>query len=262
MKTLLSFLLIILSLSSYAYDLKEIEQWEAKILKEVKQYEESKPEKVYWVYLTAGREFNAFGLKVKAAHYYEEALRINPKNEELIEIYVELINLHRDNKERSLVYIQKLEEKLASAPASEVDKLQDWVKVMRARAEGKTTKNPPPFMAQWVKDQDTVLLIKEGKFKEAFALQSSNGLEESDINRKIQYDILSILVVGKHTPRLYCAPSLEKYSNSTTWSMRICRYLTAWKKGVKGEESITSIEAQLKEEDPKRLYYADALRKL
>jgi hypothetical protein len=120
----------------------------------------------------------------------------------------------------------------------------------------------PAFFADWATDQRVAELIKEGKYESAFALLSPENLEKKDINSKIEYDLLSAIVVGKENPRLYCGPVLDKYPQSIAWTMRICRFLKDWRKGKKSNEDINSIREQLQSEDPKRMYYVDALKNL
>ncbi|HXH74753.1 MAG TPA: hypothetical protein VNJ08_07290 [Bacteriovoracaceae bacterium] len=255
----LYFTLLLFSLQAPAFDKKDFAQWEDKILKEVQKLEKTQPEKVYWLYLAGARELTLFHYKEKASQYYEKALKTNPKSEDKTEIYIQLVNLNRDNKSKVESYLKNLDQWFESHPEKATPEIKEWMKVVKGTTP---VKNVPPFLLRWATDHKIVELMKENKFKEAYSLVSPEGLEVKDINSKIEYDVLSSLVVGKESPRLYCGPALKKYPNSIAWPIRICRYLTDWKNGTKSTESVSTIRQQLKTEDPKRIFYADVLEKL
>lgn len=254
--TLLPLFGLLFSLNALGFDRKELEKWERKILPEAEKLEKKQPEKAYWAYVNAARELSLFNIKDKASAYYERALKLSPKGPDQAEIYVQLTNLNRDDKKKRARYLSRLETFLKQHPEKKTSALNHWITAMKG--EGK----PAAFHGQFFQDQQTEAKMKEGRYQEALAGFSPEGLEARDINSKITYDLLSSVVLGKATARLYCEPSLKQYPDSIAWTMRICRYLRDWRAGAKGTESVQAIREQLRTEDPKRVYFTEALKKL
>jgi len=242
---------------------KDFEKWEKILLKEVSVYEQKDPKKVYWIYLAAARELTLFHYDQKASKYFEKSLEINPSSLDKTEIYVQLVNLNRENKKKIQNYLVALEKWWVEHPQESNPGLQDWLKLMKGYSQGKTPfKETPGYFKTWAKEERVKELVGEKKIGEAFGLLSPYGLEKKDINSKIQYDLFASAVQGKTVRKFFCEEALKKEPQSVTWSLRICRYLLSWKEGTKSKETLDSIRDQLKEESVQRMYYLEVLNKL
>lgn len=120
---------------------------------------------------------------------------------------------------------------------------------------------PPPF-PWWVVSAAPRDFSTPAKARAVYAQPTHGDFTDLNINEKIRLDIIAALALGRDAPRLWCAPTLERYPESITWSMRICRFLEDWRLGRPPRESVRSVRQQLRVENPQRLSWADVLEAL
>lgn len=249
---------LLISSSVLSVEFKDIKPFEDKILELSKPYMAKNPLKAYELRLLIAREYYSYGFKEKALEHYEEALKI-PVKVDRSEALVNSILLSLSDKKSAQDKIARLKK----SSEGKKPELQEWLQTVESYAKGETTlpkEVSSPFYV-WARDSKIEELIKKGKFQEAFQIIGPVK-EDFNINNKVRYDLLSSAVSQKVSPNLWCEKSLEKYPNSLTWSMRICRFLKEKREEKKSSESIESIRTQLAEESPERLSWVKLLEGL
>ena len=70
-------------------------------------------------------------------------------------------------------------------------------------------------------------LVKDGRYRDAFKMLSSDGLESSAYDLQISYDILNVLVNGKKIRKedLFIYKTYKKYPESIAWTMLSAKIL-------------------------------------
>ncbi len=264
-----SFLLILVLFSTLAVALdpavlspQQITEWEKIALKEIQKHKKKSPEKVFQLYMVAGRELAAHGLTKKSTHYYLQAYNhssIADKSEAVIQ----LVNLNRDNKTELAKSIERAKAWFVTHPDKAPTHVKNWLAMMEGYSQGKTPLLEKTYQGVWARDARVSELMKEGKAQEAYQLLGVRSLKDANINEKILQDLLAAAALGKvAAPPLWCKSTMDRYPTSLTWSMRFCRYLEDWKAGKKSRESLESVREQLKKENPDRLHWADILERL
>lgn len=258
MRKLYFLFILLLSSSIFAVEFKDIKPFEDKVLELSKPFMAKNPLKAYELRLLIAREYYSYGFKEKALEHYEEALKI-PVTVDRSEALVNSILLSLADKKAAQDKIARLKR----SSEGKKPELQEWLQTVESYAKGETAlpkKMTSPFYV-WARDSKIEELIKEGKAQEAFQIIGPVK-EDFNINNKVRYDLLSSAVSQKVSPNLWCEKSLEKYPNSITWTMRICRFLKDKREGKKSTESIESIKTQLAEESPERLSWVKLLEGL
>ncbi|MBY0517046.1 MAG: hypothetical protein K2P81_09070 [Bacteriovoracaceae bacterium] len=238
-----------------------IDEWEKIALQEIDKYKKENPEKEFLLYLTAARELRAYGLNEKSKNYYQKAYD-HPSKGDKSEAVIELVSLNKDSNlelKKSLVIARQWFKNNPRKLSRQIDK---WLEMMEGYSIGKTPYQEQGYQGIWGFESRVTELMKEGKSQEAFALLGPRDLKNADINQKVRQDLLAALSLGRKSPPLWCESTLEKYPNSYTWTMRLCRYLHDWKKEKKSKETLQTIREQLKKESPERVYWSDLLEKL
>jgi hypothetical protein len=242
---------------------QQIDEWEKYILKELTKLPLLSQEKEWFLIMSAAREFKAYNYLKKSQDYYLKAFNHSYQGDKS-EAVIELLALAYDQQEELAPHVERAQTWFKKNPNHASKEIKDWLHLMNGYTKGETpTRDIPTYHLIWAQDQRIQELMKAHKYSEAYQLLGPQSLEEANINDKIRYDLLTSLVMGKKaSPSLWCAPVLAEYPTSITWSMRVCRYLKAWREGTKSPETITSIKEQLNKENPERLYWVQALDKL
>lgn len=260
-------LLLILFLSplnswSLTVSESEISTWESKALEELKKHKDKDPQKEFLLYMIAGRELSAYGQEERARRYYLKAFA-HPSKSDKTEAVIQLVALNRENKKELIKAVDRAHKWFRKHPDKNKPELKRWLEMMEGYAQGKTPYLEQGYYTFWAVDARINELMKEGKAEEAYQLLGPVDLNSADINQRVRQDLLASVSLGKKvSPPLSCLPTLEKYPNSTTWSMRVCRFLDDWKNEKKPRETVKSIKDQLENENPERLHWIKLLERL
>jgi tetratricopeptide (TPR) repeat protein len=251
--------LISSSFSARAWEQKDIQPFEDRILLEAKPFIKKNPLKAYELRVLMAREYQAYGFKEKALEHYEEALKI-PVTVERAEPLFNTVILALHNRPLALKNLKRLKE----SPEGKMPLIKERVPTLESHIKGNVQlpKNISNPLYVWARDEKIEELIKEKKFGEAFRFIEPVNHESLNINSRIRYDLLSSAVLKKVPPRLWCEQTLKRYPTSITWSMRMCRYLRDKREGKKSFETIEKIKEQLKEESPSRMAWINMLEAL
>ena len=260
--------LLFISLSNWAQSSskptsQQIDDWEKFILKELTTLPVMSHEKEWFLLMSAAREFKSYNYLKKSHEYYLKAFNHSHKGDKS-EAVIELLALAQEQNQDLTPHLKRAEDWFKANPNYATKEIKNWLRLMAGHTKGETPlQDIQAYHLVWARDQRIQELMKEKKFQEAYQLLGPQKLAEANINDKIRYDLLASLAIGKKaSPPLWCAPVLAEYSTSLTWSMRVCRYLKAWREGKKSTETISTIKEQFKKENPERLHWVQALEKL
>jgi hypothetical protein len=240
---------------------EQLASWEKIIIAEVKKLPASQGDSLWFLHMSAAREFKAYGLFERSLHYYQEAQRL-PYKGDRSEAYVEIVHLLQLQGQSFSKELQATEKWFKENPTLLTDSISEWLKLMQGHSKQETPLIKDSYLNVWARDKRVNELMLKGRYQEAFQQLGSSPLAEVNINQKIRYDLLSTITLKKKGPPLWCESVLKTYPQSATWSMRMCRYLKAWREGKPSKETIASIREQLKTENPERLHWVKALETL
>lgn len=249
-----------LSFSSWS-DPKEFAAWEKKALDELHKLSPLPLDKEFTIFMMAGRELSAYGLKDKAREYYLKAYQ-HQSHLDKTEAVIQLISLNLNNKNELKKDLARTKDWFSKNPQKLTKELDSWLKMIEGYVEGKTPISGTGYFSAWATDARVEELIGEGKAEEALRVLGPRELNHANINLKVRQDILNTSVLGKKSPPLWCEKTLEKYPTSMTWTMRVCRYLRDWKMGKKSTESIKSISDQMQLENTPHKNWIKILEKI
>lgn len=260
--------LFIISLSAWSQKStkptpQQIDEWEKFILTQLATLPVMAPEKEWFLLMSTAREFKSYNYLKKSQDYYLKAFNHSHKGDKS-EAVIELLALAHEQNENLAPSLERAQKWFKDNPSLATDEIKNWLRLMEGHQSGATpTQDIQAYHRVWARDQRIHELMKAKKFKEAYQLLGPQKLTDANINDKIRYDLLASLAMGKKTaPPLWCAPVLTEYSTSLTWSMRVCRYLKAWREEKRSTETIATIKEQFKKENPERLYWVQALEAL
>ena len=212
--------------------------------------------KKYEIYAVAARELMGYGYYEKSLNYYELALE-SKLDRGMEETYYNKLFLKYQLKKSSTelkISLKEFENYLVKSKSSDKYSyiLASW-KLMLSE-DGEMTSSNSLFAPQF-SQKKMKKLVNDKKFAEALQILPER-LGQANINLQIQSDILKTIVFGR-TQKLYCTKKLKKYPNSFAYTMQICKYL-------KDSQlvAISDIEARIKKESPKRLFWIDALKEI
>lgn len=210
------------SKQAFALTSKEVEVMES-IVKKHSLGKDLKPIQLFQGYAIIARELEAYGFQEKAADYYQKALKANPSDKRALEVATSyLSNLYRRNPKSAKKYYGEEYQSFWKASASPLkNQLKEfWENAFKEEVD---PKNHVGFYGQFFKDRDIKDLVSEEKFFEAYSLLKPNGLEESNINNQLQYDVLSFINGKKNG--FYCEAMLKRFPKSPSVPVEMCRYL-------------------------------------
>jgi len=218
-------------------DLKRIETEFATALKK----EKPNADRLYWIHVLAARELSAHGFKTKAREYFQKALAL-PTQESKSEPAIELFH---DSLQRGDEKQAKMDLELALRFASDEETRTYLKGLAEGVLEGKFKGNP---LAAGLYGQPMVwkhlsLLMNQRRYSEALAMLDRSALEEGNIQEKITYDLLSVLVNQKRSGPLLCEPVLKKYPDAYSYSMKTCAILLEVRStGKKDPEKLKDVQ--------------------
>ncbi len=242
-------------------DPKEYEFWEKKVLGELKELGPISKDKEFMLFMIAGRELSAYGLKDKSKKYYLKAYEVEGTQDKT-EAVIQLISLNLEDKSELKKSIARSREWFQKNPGKLTQEMDTWIKMIDGYSKGETPIVGHPSFSTWATDARVDELISEGKTEEALSILGPRKIENANINVKVRQDILNISVLGKKSPPLWCEKTLDKYPTSMTWTMRVCRYLRDWKTGKKSTESIKTISDQMELEKTPHKSWIKVLEKI
>jgi hypothetical protein len=240
------------------------QRWVDAIHQEGKKLAQTDPHLAYRTYLMAAREMEMQNYQEHARSFYLAAAALEDKHLNKLEALVQLVTLNLADPQVALTHLERLEQWLAKNPDKLRSEIDEWLPMVRAKL-GVTAEGPkrvPAFYAQMVNDEKLQTLVIEGKLSDAFNLIKAMDFEQSDINRKVLFDVIASGALGKSAPPLACWGTLQQYPDDLSWSMRICRFLISWRKDEVSKDSVATIKDQLRKESPDRLFLVQVLEKL
>lgn len=235
--------------------------WEQVIISEIKKLPAGQGDSLWFLYMSAAREFKAYSLFERSLHYYQEAQKL-PYKGDRSEALVEIVHLHQLLGRSYIKELAATEKWFEANPKLLTDSIREWLKLMQGHSKQETPLLKNSYLNVWARDQRVNELMLKGRYQDAFLQLGPSLLAEVNINQKIRYDLLSTITLKKNGPPLWCESVLKSYPQSSTWSMRMCRYLKAYREGKPSKETVASIREQLKTENPERLHWAKALEAL
>lgn len=238
-------------------DLKRIEAQFTAALKK----EKPDPDRLYWIHVLAARELNAHGFKSKAREYFQRAMAL-PTKESKSEPAIELFH---DSLQRGDSNQAKLDLEVALKNTSDEETRTYLKGLADGVLEGKLQGNP---LATGLYGQPMVwkhlgLLMSQRRYSEALAMLDRDALEHGNIQEKITYDLLSVLVNQKRAGPLLCEPVLKKYPDAYSYSMKTCSLLLEFKTtGKKDPEKLKDVQNFFEREQVKNTEILAALKEL
>jgi hypothetical protein len=235
----------------FSLSVREVEQIEELVAKHKLTADMSSVQK-YRAYTVVAYELDLFGHHKKSLSYYKLALDNIPKDVDPLEVYANYLGvLYKVNpKDAESFYDSKFTLALKTSKSKlKPIVLRLWNKVFKNTQDARL-----PLYSQFFKDRDLKKLIGEKSYEAAFLKLSPVGLENSNINKKLEYDILSKLK-GKRAG-FFCQSNLKKYPNSSSVTMEICRFL---EKGKLKYGTLKKLEARSAKELPHLQYLFGAL---
>ncbi len=216
----------------------------------------------YAALIQSARDFELDGKTPEAKKAYEKAWALKTPDTDKLPLLVELVKLHRDDKESGLRWVIETEKWLAAHP-DQKEKFDPWIKTMRGYVTGNLDpQSAPAFMKTFVIDKKLPSLISEKKFPEAWTLVKDRKLAHADLRSQVVHDVLAAVAVKDKSRKNFCEASLKRHPSSQAWTIRVCSYLENWKKNKSDKELMKSIVSQIREEEPKSSYLSHALEEL
>jgi hypothetical protein len=217
---------------------------------------------LFSLYMTAASLMETHGVDDKAENYYQMAWGSSYTGDKS-EAILRLVFYARNDKLKLKSKCEEARAWFKKYPTLLNPIAAKWLALMETHALGKTEISPDGFLGTWSTDARVKELMTLGKSVEAYALISNTDPAQSDINKKLRFDLLATLSLEKKSWRpLYCLSVLKNHRKSYSWTMRLCRLLESLHKGEKPAEKVEDIKSQLSLEDPDRLYWINLVEKL
>ena len=205
-------------------------------------------------YSVLARELELYGFLDKSIEYYEKSIKLLSPKEDNLEVYTALLSVmfRKESKSAKTFFDNKYLKKVSRSKHSEKKEIiAFWTKVFSKKID---KKNHNGFYGEYFKDRDIKELLSAKKYSQAFSLLTPKGLSEQNINKKLQYDVLS-KINGKRDG-YFCEAMLKRYSQSSSVTMEVCRYL---KNGRLKFGTIKELKVRTKSELPHLSYLVDVL---
>ena len=101
------------------------------------------------------------------------------------------------------------------------------------------------------------------EYAEALASMNPSGLDNVNINTKIKYDLLNILVNKDRVKSFFCDKMYAKYPNSYSYSMKLCSIFNNYKSTKKvSSKQIKNLEEYFKDSHQDKKYLLTAVKDL
>jgi len=221
----------------------------------------------YYLYLLAGRELLNYRYLDYSEKYYKKALALNlPLNHSEVYINLILISLKKNDrdkvKDRIIIaneYFKKNKKFLSS-------ELEEYLSFLESRYFSKSKNSAldrvdKRFSGHHIMLEEIIKKIKNKEYLDAYSDFNRNGLKGADIGLKITYDILNVLVHKKKVKHLLCTPLFERFPNSYSYSMKICKILMMYMSTNKiSQELISDLEKYFQEGHKDKIYLLSAVK--
>lgn len=213
------------------------------------------------LYILGARELLALKEYARAQKIYKKVLGLS-NSDAISEAYnnLLLISYRTDKADLKKLFLDA--KKFWSIKKDFVSKglLSFWAEATHGNY--KTLKNYAGPNKLFLTHENVEKLIKAKKYEEALFILSQGDNSQGPTVHKVLVDLLRT-VVFKKVETLNCVDKLDKYPNSTAFTLQICRSLVEYKNGKKiTSEKITAIAKQIQIETPKRKYWGEMLKEL
>ncbi len=256
MKRLLLTILLFTIVSTYAeLSQSNVNKIEA-IIKKYKTESKLSQAQQFSLNATIAMELKQYGYMQKASEYFQKAISMADKAKEAnekYELYTEyLFHLTKlDEKKAKEFYIKTYRPTLKKSDYNKRDELLSFW----SNHFSKDPKLNRPFFNQHYKVKKLKKLIEEKKYSEAYKVIEKSNPRDSSINRKLEFDILTVL--NHKNKELYCLDMLKRYPKSYAVTVEVCRYLKDRKLKF---GTLDALIERSKEEQPQILYIVKALK--
>lgn len=258
-------LLLVLSISSFAQEASKIVSSKdlETIEKEVQEKLQSKlvnDSKKFFINLLAGRELYQYRFYDKAQSYYEEAIKLNVR-ENKTEAYINLIAIATIKDDKTL-----LKERYEAAKKYFDDKgnyktkeVEYYLSAVEKSLSGKG--KVPGFYGYFSQESNLIDLVKNKEYEKGLGLLNPEALKNSHNSfNAIVYDTLNVNVNKKNVKELHCAPEYKKYPNAYTYSTLLCGLLSDYlAHGKFDEKRLKKAQTYFAQENTEKKYLLEAV---
>lgn len=183
----------------------------------------------FHAYVVLAFELETHGHLDMALEYYNKARPLRPTKVDPLEVETAyLFALYKKDPAKARTHFPNFK-KVVSPSKDEKKKeiLEFWNNVFN-----NSKKLHQGFYGQFFKDKNIKELMEKKEYSKALGLKNPTGLENASINSKLEYDVLSRLNGKKNG--FYCEKMLNKYPNSYSVAVEMCRYIKDGKLKYKG----------------------------
>jgi len=242
---------------------KEIEAMEAEAQKQLKSRNLDNKTKLL-AYLLAGREFYQYRYFDKSKKYYQEALKIDTK-ENKSEAYINLMAIALIEKDKnSLKDVHKSAEVyFKNNPSMYTKDMKYYMESISSYLSGKQNEDIKGFYAHFLDEENLVSLIKNKEYSKALSVLNPNSLENSDNSSEaVIYDALNVSVHKKNVKNLYCEKEFKQYPDAYTYTVLICGLLNDYLTTSKFDEKRMARAERYFAEEKNRMYLLDMVKEI
>lgn len=264
---LFTFILIISSSHAFAeskmISVKEIEAMEAEADKQLQARNLDNKTKLL-AYLLAGREFYQYRYYDKAKKYYQNALKIETK-ENKSEAYINLMAIALKEKDKnSLQEIFKSSETyFKENPSLYTKEIKYYMESIASYLSGKKNEEIKGFYAHFLNEENLTSLIKNKEYQKALSSLNPQALENSDNSSEaIIYDALNVSVHKKNVKNLFCEKELKQYPDAYTYTVLICGLLNDYLTTSKFDEKRLARAERYFAEEKNRMYLLEMVKEI
>lgn len=216
--------------STTLFTKKDIEETE-KAIQKVVSSKSYKPEEVFNLTVLGARELYQYRHYDKSRQYYQKALAMKVSSNKS-EAYVNLLaillveNKTLKNNADAKKIIQESEDYYKKNPKFETAEIKIYIESIKSLVAGIPSLDPQTLFPQYERSASIESLIKEKKYQEVLLSFNPQAVFGAiDIDTKIHYDVVNLLVNKNKKNELACAETLKKYPDSYSYSIKICKIL-------------------------------------
>jgi hypothetical protein len=247
---------------------KDIEATEVEIQKVInsKNY---KPEEVFNLTVLGARELFQYRHYDKSKIYYRRALEMKVASNKS-EAYINLIAIIlvenksiKDNAEVKKLLAESADY-YKKNPKFETEDIKAYRESIKSLVAGVPNLDLQTLFPQYELSSSIETLIKEKKYQEVLLSYNPQAVfGATDIDTKIHYDVVNILVNKNKKNELACAATMKKYPDSYSYSVKICKILKEYQDTKKLSSSkLSDLNEYFKTNHSDKSYLARALADL
>lgn len=203
-------------------------------------------EKLFYMYMIAGRELYNYRIDDRALKYYQKAIDLDVDADKS-EAYFNIVNIYlqkegEDKSKEVQEVIESAQKYLKENPKYSSDEKLSFLNSLLKSEKGEESESTLAFYDIFFTERNLARQIRSGEYQKAFAMYNPEGVKQSDIGTKAIFDLVRVLVVGKDVSpeSLLCHDSYQRYPNSHSYSMKICGILNEFLE--KGEVSSSRLD--------------------